>query len=72
MLKEILALIGVVACIGLAINTVVIVILAAFNKGKLDIDLTRCHELWFEVPLVIIILPWGIWGIVYIISLLLK
>jgi uncharacterized integral membrane protein len=66
------AVVGVVGSLGMAFNTMAIVVIAAFNKGKISLDLNRFHELWFEVPVAIVIFGLGVWGAVYMLHQLLK
>jgi uncharacterized integral membrane protein len=66
------SIIGIAGSLGLALNTVIVMIAAACNKGKITLDFNRFKELWFEVPVGVVVFGLGMWGAYHVLNLLLK
>jgi hypothetical protein len=63
-----LALWGIAACMAMALNTVIFVVLAAFHGHKITLEFNCYHEHLFEVVLCIACFGWGIWGFFYFLT----
>jgi hypothetical protein len=48
----------------LSLNTVVVIFLAMLHGGKITLDFNRYHEGWPELALCILVLAFGIFGII--------
>jgi len=68
---ELLAIIGVATCLALALNTVVMVVVAAFHGSKITLDFNRFHEHWAELVICLASFGLGIWGFLYLMRRLL-
>lgn len=66
-----LALIGLASCFGMALNTVIMVIVAKFHGGKITLDFNRFHEHWVELVLCLALFGLGTWGFLYLMRWLL-
>ena len=58
--------VGVLTCLGLALNTVIMVVIAGFHDHKITLEFNRYHEHYFEIILSLVCFGWGIWGLVYL------
>jgi len=65
---KLLAVIGVCCCLGLTINTVIILALASFHKGIIYLNFNRYRELRAELVLGIVSLGLGVWGLVFLLQ----
>lgn len=66
-----LALMGLACCLALALNTVIMIVIAAFHKGKITLDFNRFHEHYAELVLCLASFGVGTWGFFYLIGRLL-
>ena len=61
-----LALIGLGSCLAMALNTVIMVVIAKFCGGKITLDFNRFHEHWTELVLCLASFGLGTWGLLYL------
>jgi hypothetical protein len=62
----ILALMGLASCLAMALNTVVMVVIAAFHGSKITLDFNRFHEHLTELILCPVSFGLGMWGFFYL------
>ena len=65
-IERLLALIGTAGCLGITLNTCIMLILAGFHKKKITLEFNRYHEYWFELFLCFAMLALGTVSILWI------
>ena len=66
-----LALVGLASCLAMALNTVIMIVIAKFYGGKITLDFNRFHEHWAELVLCLALFGLGTWGLLYLMRWLL-